>query len=51
MLEKAKATGTFGLDSPDGKDSSFNETESDTSDTEGTVQPRKHKKLKVGGYH
>lgn len=51
-LEKAKATGTFKMESPDGKDEvSFNETESDTSDTEGSVQPRRHKKLKVGGYH
>lgn len=48
-LEKAKATGTFRLESPDGKDSSFNETESDTSETEETLQPRRHKKIKVGG--
>lgn len=49
-LEKAKATGSFGVES-DGKDSSFNETESDTSDAEGAVQQRRPKKLKVGGYH
>lgn len=50
-LEKAKATGSFGVESSDGKDSSFNETESDTSDAEGAVQQRRPKKLKVGGYH
>lgn len=50
-LEKAKTTGTFTLDAADVKDSSYNESESDTSDTETSVQPRRSKKLKVGGYH
>lgn len=51
MLERMRATGTYRMESPDGKDSSFNESESDTSDAEDTVQPRRHKKLKVGAYH
>lgn len=46
-LEKAKATGTFGVDSSDGKDSHYNETESDTSDMEGSVPLRRPKKMKV----
>ncbi|XP_068895881.1 protein max isoform X6 [Tenebrio molitor] len=50
-LEKAKTTGSFGVESSDGKDSTYNETESDTSDMEGAVQPRRPKKLKVGSYH
>ncbi|XP_063918750.1 protein max isoform X2 [Zophobas morio] len=50
-LEKAKTTGSFGVESSDGKDSNYNETESDTSDMEGSVQPRRPKKLKVGSYH
>lgn len=49
-LEKAKATGSFGLDA-DGKDNIFNETESDTSDVEGSLQQRRPKKLKVSSYH
>ncbi|CAH1163852.1 unnamed protein product [Phaedon cochleariae] len=49
-LEKAKATGTFNLD-VDIKDSVFNETESDTSDIEGSMQHRRPKKMKVGSYH
>lgn len=49
-LEKAKSSGSFGIESSDGKDSSYNESESDVSDVE-TVQPRRPKKLKVGGYH
>ncbi|XP_018579356.1 protein max isoform X2 [Anoplophora glabripennis] len=50
-LEKAKVTGSFGGMDADLKDSTFNETESDTSDTEGSVQPRRPKKMKVGPYH
>lgn len=50
-LEKAKATGTFSLDASDVKESNFNESESDTSDTESSVQPRRSKKIKVAGYH
>jgi len=49
-LEKAKATGTFTLDA-DMKDSSYNESESDTSDMESSVLPRRSKKIKVSGYH
>lgn len=44
-LEKAKLTGSFNIDL-DIKDS-FNETESDTSDIEGSLQQRKSKKIKV----
>ncbi|XP_015837345.1 protein max isoform X1 [Tribolium castaneum] len=50
-LEKAKSTGSFGGESSDGKDSNYNETESDTSDLEGSVQPRRPKKQKIGSYH
>lgn len=50
-LEKAKVTGSFGGVDADIKDSSFNETESDTSDIEGSVQPRRPKKMKVASYH
>lgn len=50
-LEKAKVTGSFGGVDADIKDSTFNETESDTSDTEGSVQLRRPKKMKVGPYH
>ncbi|CAH0551828.1 unnamed protein product [Brassicogethes aeneus] len=49
-LEKAKMSGTYNLGS-DSKDSIFNETESDTSDMEGTVQQKRPKKMKVGTYH
>ncbi|CAG9863242.1 unnamed protein product [Phyllotreta striolata] len=49
-LEKAKSTGSFNLDA-DIKDSVFNETESDTSDAEGSLQQRRPKKMKVGSYH
>ncbi|CAH1109699.1 unnamed protein product [Psylliodes chrysocephalus] len=49
-LEKAKSTGSFNLDA-DIKDSVFNETESDTSDIEGSLQQRRPKKMKVGSYH
>ncbi|XP_025833758.1 protein max, partial [Agrilus planipennis] len=49
-LEKAKTSNSFGLENSVGKDSSFNESESDTSDTESSL-PRRHKKLKVGAYH
>lgn len=45
-LEKAKLTGTFNIDI-DIKDTSFNETESETSDIEGSLQQRKTKKIKV----
>lgn len=50
-LEKAKATGSFGVDTSDGKESSFNETESDTSDTEGALSQRRTKKIKIAAYH
>ncbi|XP_023024575.1 MYC associated factor X [Leptinotarsa decemlineata] len=51
-LERAKATGSFNIDLDDDlKDSVFNETESDTSDIEGSLQQRRHKKMKVGSYH
>lgn len=50
-LEKAKTTGSFGVESSDGKDSNYNETESDTSDLEGSVQPRRPKKQKIAAYH
>nr|CAH7730337.1 unnamed protein product [Callosobruchus chinensis] len=49
-LEKAKATGSFGVDS-DTKDSIFNETDPDTSDTDSGVPQRQPKKMKVGSYH
>ncbi|KAK9709337.1 Helix-loop-helix DNA-binding domain [Popillia japonica] len=50
-LEKAKAAGTYRMDHLDGKDSNFNETESDTSDMESTVNHRRPKKLKTTLYH
>ncbi|XP_017768175.1 PREDICTED: protein max isoform X2 [Nicrophorus vespilloides] len=46
-LEKAKEAGSFG----DGKNSSYNETESDTSDMEGQVNQRRTKKMKFTSYH
>ncbi|KAJ8962788.1 hypothetical protein NQ318_001187 [Aromia moschata] len=49
-LEKAKSTGSFTIDA-DVKDSVFNETESDTSDIEGSIQQRRPKKMKIGSYH
>ncbi|CAH2009164.1 unnamed protein product [Acanthoscelides obtectus] len=49
-LEKAKSTGSFGMDS-DAKDSIFNETESDTSDADSGVPQRQTKKMKIGSYH
>ncbi|KAJ8972882.1 hypothetical protein NQ317_015787 [Molorchus minor] len=49
-LEKAKTTGSFTVDA-DIKDSTFNETESDTSDIESSLQQRRPKKMKVGSYH
>ncbi|KAJ8910789.1 hypothetical protein NQ315_015130 [Exocentrus adspersus] len=49
-LEKAKVTGSFGGIDVDIKDSTFNETESDTSDIEGSIPQRRPKKMKVG-YH
>lgn len=45
-LEKAKLTGSFNIEF-DMKDPAFNETESDTSDIEGSLQQRKNKKIKV----
>lgn len=48
-LEKGKASGNFNID--DGKDGFPHETESDTSDTDTAVQPRRPKKLKVTGHH
>lgn len=51
-LEKARASGNFAMESNDPKDLGFpHETESDTSDTDATVQPRRPKKLKVTGHH
>lgn len=50
-LEKAKTSGNYGVEGGDGKDPTFNETESDTSDIEGTIHPRRPKKLKVGNYN
>lgn len=49
-LEKAKVSGNYGMES-DVKDSSYNETESDTSDMEGTIHQRRSKKLKVANYN
>ncbi|XP_028129254.1 protein max isoform X2 [Diabrotica virgifera virgifera] len=43
-LEKAKTTGDI-------KDDVFIETESDTSDFEGSIQQRRPKKMKVVSYH
>lgn len=45
-LEKAKTSGSFNLDAADLK-----ESESDTSDTDTSVQPRRLKKMKVSVYH
>ncbi|XP_031347983.1 protein max isoform X2 [Photinus pyralis] len=45
-LEKAKTSGSFTLDASDLK-----ESESDTSDTDSSIQPRRLKKLKVSAYH
>ncbi|XP_019866013.1 protein max isoform X2 [Aethina tumida] len=50
-LEKAKMSGTYSVGCSDGKDSSYNETESDTSDMEGSIQQRRPKKMKVGSCH
>lgn len=44
-------TGNFGIEGGDVKDGSYNETESDTSDMEGTIHQRRPKKLKVGNYN
>jgi len=49
-LEKAKSTGSYTVDA-DGKDSNYNETESDTSDMEGSINQRRVKKMKIGAYH
>lgn len=50
-LEKAKSSGSFGTDSSDGKDSNFNESESDNSDLEGSLRQRKNKKMKLENFH
>lgn len=49
-LERAKVSGNFGIET-DVKDSSYNETESDTSDMEGMTHQRRPKKLKVANYN
>lgn len=49
-LEKAKSTGSYNIDA-DIKDGIYNETESDTSDNEGSILQRRPKKMKVGSYH
>jgi len=49
-LEKMKATGQYKIEHQD-RDHTFHESESDTSDMESAVQPRRPKKMKMSQYH